>query len=416
MNMKSIRLTYSFLPRSVYVLFFIRVITAMGNFVFPFMTLLLTSKLGMGEKEVGVYLLLASVLQIPGSLLGGKLTDIIGRKKILVLALVLSALSILPCAIFIDFPSTVGYIPWFLMLASFMNSVSNPAHNAMMNDLTVPDNRQAAFSLLYLGMNVGAAIGSFISGFLFNRYIKILFIGDTIARLISIFLLIRFIKETNPSKDALVTIMDVGNEDEKAETGGMLAALLRRPRLLFFVLIDTIYAFIYAQTHFSMPLQVNEIFGEELGAKYFGTLNMINCIEVIILTTLITVVIRKIRPIYNVSIAGIFYAIGFGMLFFVNSLPMFIISTIIWTLGEIINTTNVGVYIANHTPMSHRGRFNALINIITGTGSSLSPYLIGAFIEKNSVTYVWPLIFFLGALGSVLMFLLGSSERKIQHS
>lgn len=415
MNMKNIRLTYSDLPKSVYVLFFVRVITAMGNFVFPFMTLLLTSKLGMGEKDVGIYLLLASLLQIPGSLLGGKLSDIIGRKKILLLALVLSALSLLPCAILIDIPSAVGYIPWFLMLASFMNSVSNPANNAMMNDLTVPDNRQAAFSLLYLGMNVGAAIGSFIAGFLFNRYIKFLFIGDTIARLISIFLLMRYIKETNPSEDEMVTIMETGNEDEKAETGGMLTALLRRPRLLIFVLIDTIYAFIYAQTHFSMPLQVNAIFGEELGARYFGTLNMINCIEVILLTTLITAIIRKIRPIYNVSMAGIFYAVGFGMLFFVNNFAMFIVSTIIWTLGEIINTTNVGVYIANHTPMSHRGRFNALINIITGTGSSLSPYLIGAFIENKGVNFVWSVIFFLGVIASVLMFLLGSSERKVRH-
>jgi MFS family permease len=163
-----------------------------------------------------------------------------------------------------------------------------------------------------------------------------------------------------------------------------------------------------------MPLQVNSIFGEELGAGYFGTLNMINCLEVILLTTIITIITRKIRSIYNVSIAGIFYAIGFGMLFFVNNLPLFILSTIIWTIGEIINSTNIGVYIANHTPISHRGRFNAMINIISSTGSSISPYIMGSIIEGRGVANVWPIIFILGLTASFLMFLLGSYEKRTE--
>lgn len=139
---------------------------------------------------------------------------------------------------------------------------------------------------------------------------------------------------------------------------------------------------------------------------------MINCLEVIFLTTIITLLTRKIRAVYNVAIAGIFFAVGFGMLYFVESFWLFIISTVIWTVGEIINATNIGVYIANHTPISHRGRFNSIIGLITGTGYAISPYIMGSFIAGNNVTNVWPVIFVIALIAAFSMYLLGTYEKR----
>lgn len=407
------KLTYSGLPRSVYIIFIARVVNSIGNFVFPFMTLLLTSKGGMTEEKVGWFLLLGSMLQLPGAILGGKLTDLMGRKKIMILFMGMAALCYIPCAFLIDNPQAFTYIPYILILSSFFGSVANPASGAMMNDLTLPENRQAAFSLLYMGMNVGTAIGSIVAGFLFNRHMKLLFLGDAVTTLISILLLMKFVDETMPTKDDILQIEEerIGEREEK---GGLLSALLHRPSLIIFAVLDTIYSFVYAQTHFSMPLQTKAIFGDKLGASYFGTFNMINCLEVIFFTTLITLLTKKIRAVYNVSIAGLFFAVGFGMLFFVKSFWMFVLSTVIWTIGEIINATNIGVYIANHTPVSHRGRFNSIIHIISGTGGSISPYIMGGFIASKGVNNVWPIVFYMALAASFLMFLLGTYEKKRQ--
>lgn len=80
------------------------------------------------------------------------------------------------------------------------------------------------------------------------------------------------------------------------------------------------------------------------------------------------------------------------------------ISTVIWTLGEILQATNTNVYIASHTPISHRGRFNSLLPIVIGTGFAFGPPVMGKFIEIYSVEQVWPLIalvslFSTGSLG-----------------
>jgi MFS family permease len=353
------------------------------------------------------------VVQVPGSLLGGKLADKMGRKKIMIIFMGLAALCLIPCAFLLDSQELFHYIPWLLILSSYFGSVAGPASGAMMNDLTLPENRQAAFSLLYMGMNAGTALGSIIAGVLFNNFMKLLFIGDAITTLLSILLLAFLVKETKPEKEELEQVID-GRIDEKAETGSLLSALLKRPALLIFATFDMMFAFVYAQTNFSLPLQTKLIFGEELGASFFGTFAMINCLEVIFLTTIITLITRKIRPIYNVAIAGIFFAIGFGMLFFVESFWLFILSTIIWTVGEIINATNIGVYIANHTPISHRGRFNSIINIITGTGHAISPYIMGGFIARNSVTNVWPIIFVISLVAAFSMYMLGTYEKRKQ--
>lgn len=413
--------TYKGLPRSVYVIFFARVVNCIGNFVFPFMTLLLTTKVGMSEEEVGFFLLLGSFVHIPGSLLGGKLTDHMGRKKIMITFMTLASLCFVPCAFLVDTPGiswtiplvdiTIPLIPSLLILSSFLSSIGGPSGGAMMNDLTKPENRQAAFSLLYLGINVGTAIGSIVAGILFNNYMKLLFLGDTATTMIAVILLAKFVTETKPTKEAIESGLNE-DTDEKAEKGGMIAALLRRPVLLIFAVLDTIYSFVYAQTHFSLPLQAQAVFGVDLGPKYFGTFNMINCLMVIFFTTLITAITRRIRPIFNVSISGLFFAVGFGMLFFVKSFWLFALSTVVWTVGEILNATNVGVFIANHTPMSHRGRFNSIINIISGTGGAVSPYIMGGFIAANGVDNVWPIIFIMSVSASFFIFILGASERR----
>lgn len=328
MYLDNIKSTYSGLPRSVYVVFFARVVNCIGNFVFPFMTLLLTTKVGMGEKQVGSFILMASVLQALGSLIGGKLTDHMGRKKIMILFMTLSSFCFVPCAFLIDSQSTIPWIPWFLILASFLGSIGFPANGAMMNDLTEPKNRQASFSLLYLGTNLGSAIGSVVAGFLFNNYMKLLFIGDTATTIVSIILLYIYVDETKPSNEEIEKGFEA-QTDEKAERGGMFATLLRRPFLLAFAVLDMIYSFVYAQTHFSLPLQSKAVFGDVLGPRYFGTFNMVNCLEVIFFTTLFTTITKRIKPIYNVSASGVFFGVGFGMLFFAKNLWIFMVSTII---------------------------------------------------------------------------------------
>lgn len=404
MEIKKYFKTYSGLPKSIYVLFGVRIINSLGAFVGPFLTMFLSNKIGLSKEVIGVFIMINSFSSIPGSLIGGKISDSFGRKKTLVVFQGLAAACYLPCA----FLGSSIIIPYFLILATFFNSIAQPAYGAMIADITNVENRNSSYSLLYLGGNLGFSFGPMIAGFLYSHYLKMMFIGNSIAVFCSIAIIYTFIRESKPKKENELT---VENEYEKPEEGSMIKALLDRPLLLVFAFLSIIYGFVYSQYPFCIPLQVEGIFKSNYSIVY-GRIMAANGVTVIVFTTVITRLTRKLSAIQNISLAGLFYACGFGMLFFVKTYPMFIVSTVIWTIGEILQSTNAGVYIANHTPMSHRGRFNAVIPIITGLGFSVGPYIMGKYIKNRSVIDAWPVAFVAAITASVLFYLLYRTEKK----
>ena len=72
---------YMGMPKEVYVIFISRIVNAIGCFVGPFLTLILTKKIGLSSDVAGFYMSIAGLLYMPASVIGGKLADTIGQKK-----------------------------------------------------------------------------------------------------------------------------------------------------------------------------------------------------------------------------------------------------------------------------------------------------------------------------------------------
>lgn len=400
--------SYSGLSRGIYILFFARIINCLGNFVTPFLAMYLTKNLGMDEQRTGLFIMVSLSAAVPGMLVGGTLADRFGRKNIIAMSLFLSACCYIACAFLGSSPA----VPWLLILWSFLASAMHPAMNAMIADLTAPSERTSAYSLQYLGINIGMAVGPIVAGFLFNNYIKLLFLGDAVTSIISAVLITIFIKESIPSdKKAEHTGCGESADDGAAIRENTLALLLKRPFLLVFSLISIVVTFVYSQHVFSIPIYVNKIFNEN-GPKIFGTVMTVNCLIVVFTTTFIVSVTKKFKPVLNASFAAVFYAIGFGMLLFSNNMPLIILSTVIWTIGEILTTTNFDAYVADHSPESHRGRFSAVISFVSRSGFAAGPAVMGVFIKHNGVNMVWPVLFVLSMLSAALLYVLFISENS----
>lgn len=389
---------YGGLPRSIYILSIVRVVNAMGNFVYPFLTLFLTEHIGLSKRAAGTYFMISALAQATGSLIGGKLTDHFGRKKLFIIFQGLAACCFAPCA----FLGNSTLIPILLVTSGFFMSAAQPANSAMITDLTNKTNRKSAFSLLYLGINVGFSVGPMIAGFLYRNHTSLIFLGNTASIIISLIILTLFIEDTMPSKEEIEESKAL-TDDESAEDASVLKAFIKRPSLMLFMVGKTINAFVYSTIGFVIPLQITQTFGSDLGAKYFGFVMATNGITIIIITTFIIKITMKIPPVINIALAAIFYAVGFGMLGFVNSFPLYILSAVLYTIGEILEATNAGVYIANHSPMNHRGRFNAIIPLITGVGFSIGPYVFGRVIDTYGTRKLWIMCFVLLMISSAFM-------------
>lgn len=386
---------YRGLPRQVYVIFFATVVNGMGIFVYPFLTLFLTQRLGYTPVQAGLFLSVAALAYFPGSAIGGKLADTVGRRSVMVISQSLASLTFIACG----FLGSSPLVPALILLNLFFDGVTDPARSAMMKDVTTPENRQSAFGLNYLGHNLGYSVGPLFAGFLFKNATGWLFFGNAIAGFLAMALTVAFVGETIPVLEDAEGNSVAGEEKEArasrdrpsgedAVEGSLLTALKAKKGLLVFALLVFWYGAAYQQTSFSLPLSTVAVFGES-GAAVYGSLMSLNAVIVILLNAPILSLTRRFRVLSNVAFAGILYALGFAGYAFARTLPVFWICTLLWTVGEIVDAVNTWAYIANETPKSHRGRFDAVFGFITGAGRQASPAAGGKVIALFGLGALW---------------------------
>jgi MFS family permease len=397
---------YSQLPHDVYVLFLARFVNSLGQFVYPFLTLLLTERIGLSTSQAGAFVFFTAISSVPGAIVGGRLADRFGRKRVLVITQIIGGSLLLPGAFLLQ-STAVAYL---LIAANLFRAAARPASSALVIDRTKPQNRQAAFSLLYLGMNAGWAVGPLLAGFLFEKYARLLFIGDAVTTFLAAALTIIAVRESKPKLEEMERAGEM-NPEERPESGGLIRVLLRRPFLILFSFSVMVLNFVYAQSGFTIPLQLVRLFGVK-GPVYFGIVMTVNALSVVVFTAPLIAMTRRFPAVPNLFGVAVLYAVGFGMLFFAHRFSFFIISALIWTIGEIIMATNTTVYLANHTPSSHRGRMNGLLPIFWNSGRALNAPIVGALIENHPISSAWLLAFLLACLGGLLLTVLAVTEAR----
>lgn len=406
------------LPRSIWALFAVRLVIAAGNFVFPFLTLILTTKLGWPADKSGVFLTVMQALALPGLLLGGKLSDIVGRKKIIIICQAV-AVALFSASL------AIGYkpiLPFLIAGASVSLSMTWPISGALVADIAAPEERKSAYALLYWGNNLGFSIGPLAAGFLFHRAPGLMFLGNALALSVSIFILLKFVPEPprhaaekeelpEPAMEASSIANSEAADPEAARTGSLWSVIRERPAIIVFSLLVAVMNFVYSQNGFSLPLYLNDRLGQR-GAEIFGSAMTVNGLTVVLCTLLLSRMTAKTPVLLIMAMASLLYSIGFGLLSLTPGFLIVMISTVVWTWGEILSATNINVYIASKTPASHRGRMNSFVSIITNSGSLSAPVIAGAIISAGGSGSIWPLSFFVALAAAALMLGLGAWERS----
>lgn len=396
------------LPRAMTYLFLVRLINAAGSFVMPFMTMLLTVKLGWPAERAGLFMTATFLTGGAGMLVGGKLGDSFGRKRLIVCGQAGASALFLAC-----FATGLGpALPYLAAAASVLLSSTWPAFNAMVADIAPPEQRRRAYSLLYWGNNIGFSLGPLAAGFLFNRAAPLMFLCNAAALAAVSCILGVFVRETRPTPAA----SGAARSPEASVKGGILAVLARRPILLGFALILALLNLVYSQHQFSLPLFLEARLGVG-GPAAFGAAMTANGLTVVACTIPLAYLTRRLSPLACMPLAGCLYAAGFGLLAFLPALSgpvalgLVLASTFVWTLGEILSATNVNAFIASRSPASHRSRLNSLVSLIAQSGSMICPLVSGRYIAAMGAAAVWPAAACLGLAGAGLMLGLYLADR-----
>ena len=394
-NNKSVIHSYIGLPKEIYILFISKIINSLGRFIGPLLTLILTKKIGMSSTEAGALITIAMVLQAPCVLIGGRLADTVGRKKVICIFFGLSALTFLSC-IFMPVTKILAYT---LILGACFSSFSGSAYDAMITDYTDVHNRQAAFSLLYMGTNVGAAIAPVVGGLLFKSHLKILFLGDAVTTFIAVILIILFVHEHESVRKRQEQV------DEYSETvkQNVFVVLRETPILIIFALILSIYSFVYEQFGFGIPLGMDSVFGDR-GAELFGMVSSINALIVIFFTPFLIHITKSMKVKNVLAVGGLSYAGCFMVMAVSSHLYGYIVGIVLLTIGEILCAVNAAAFVANIAKSTHLGRINSVVSIIREMGTCLSPIVIGSMLDVITIQQAFMVVGIIAMVGAMLMF------------
>ena len=384
---------YSGLKREVYILFFGKLVTAMGSFVWPMLTFFLTTRLGLSDGASTLLIATASVLSFPAALLGGKLADRFNRKSIII---VFDCLTVTFYVLAAILPVTIGTAV-MLFLAGLFQTIESPAYDALNADYSTSKQRERAYSLSYLGYNLGYIVGASLSGILFENYMRLSFALNGVAIFISTMLITFFVHRKNAISEDIASMEENYSEYEMPveESRSVVSVLKERSVLIRMLLIGCAASMPAILVGVLLPLQLKDGLAEA-GATLYGYLNSLNGFVVIAFTPIFTVALRKITEIPKCVIGLLLFSAGIALFSAGNLTAVLFAGMFVFTLGEVITVLGSNPYASRRIPASHRGRVGGISTVVHSIFSSLTQYLISFMLILTKSNYLMIWLIFIG--------------------
>ena len=384
---------YKGLRRENYILFIGRIVTNLGSMIWPVQTLILNQKLGLSAAMVSIVMIFMGAIMLPAGMIGGKLADRFEKKKIIIICDTISVFFFVMCA-FIPL-SMISVV--LISIGAACQNMEYPAYDALIADITYTKDRQKAYSLQYLGANIGLVASPTIAGILFKNYLWLSFLLSGLAIATSTVLIFFFIKNTTPVEET-----DDRAVYQESKEGASLISILKENKIIFlYIIIMGIYWAAYNQYGYLMPLDMGRVHGEN-GAVLYGSVSSVNCIVVVLFTPIITKLFAKLVNTKKNLLGQILLLIGYVVfLIFLGNIPVYYVAMVLFTFGEILTTIANGPYITERIPASHRGRINGFMGLIQSILQGICMYLIGVFYDMKGNVFAWSFIF--GLLGVAIL-------------
>lgn len=372
---------YKGLRKENYILFLGRLVTNLGAMIWPMMTMILSQKMGMDASKVAIVMCLSGIVLLPASSLGGRLADRYNKKYCIIFCDLISIVLYIICAC-IPLSTTTVIL---MVIAAACQNMEWPSYNALVADMTHTKDRERAYSLQYLGANIGLVASPTIAGFLFKDYLWLSFLISGIAIGLSTFLIFWKLQDITPVEEE-----DEASAYQKSQTTESLWSILKSNKvMLLYIAIISIYEAAYTQYGYLMPLDMGRVHGEN-GAVIYGSVSSLNCIVVVLCTPWITRVFHKMSLTWKTMLGQLFILAGFLVfLVLLGHIPAYYVAITLFTFGEIFNATTMGPYMTTRIPASHRGRINGLTTVTQGLMRGICILAIGPIYDRYSYQVAW---------------------------
>jgi MFS family permease len=362
-----------------------------SSMVFPLFTLYFTEKFGLSLRDAGLLSTFFVVGAILGNPLGGFLADRIGRKGVMLFALLAAAV----LSVSMGLAPNVQVLVVVAVLLGVTSPMFQPASAAMIADLVPPERRAASYGLMRIAANAGVALGPVAAAMMLglarrpdgtlapNAYLP-LFIGDAVTSLIFAWVILRGLRETRPQ---VAPAAEAGSGETRASGGSGFGRVFADTPFVVFIALYALIGVVYSQMNTTFGVYMNRSYG--IPQEHYSLMLASNAAMVVLFQFPIARWVDRRDRSRMLALGAALYGLGFGLVGYAATGVVFEIAIVVITIGEMVIVPAAQTVAADLAPIDMRGRYQAVYGLVSFIGFGVGPVAAGALFDAGLGRWIW---------------------------
>ncbi len=330
-------------------------VNRLGMFAEPFLALYLSRSRHMSLTEVGMVLAAYGAGSVVSQPIGGTLADRIGRRVTLTAGMLANAVALLG----LGYARGLAALTVASVVAGLSVDLYRPAASARVADLVPAADRTRAYGLIFWAVNLGFSVAMVVGGSLARAGFTVLFWADAATCVAFGLLVWRGVAETLPSR----TGPPRGDR-------GWFGTALRDPVFAGFSLIALAAACVYMQAYTTLPLAMS---ASGLAPQAYGVAMAANGLTIVVAQPATGAWLGRRDPASVLACAVAVLGLGFGLTAIASATWQYAACVIVWTVGEILETSVAAALVASLAPPRLRGRYSGVFGLTFSLGYLIAP-------------------------------------------
>ncbi|MGE7925508.1 MFS transporter [Viridibacillus arvi] len=356
--------------------------------VLPYTVIYFSEKVGLSLTTT--LILIIAIISMVGYAIGGKATDRIGRKKVIIISEVVIAIGFVTISYFNSL-NQFQVIPIFIAfsLIYFFESAANPAYGALIIDVSTEDNRKLIYTYFMWISYVAFAVGSLVGAYFFELHATTLFLLVGIVALISASCTYHFIVDTFK-----VTIAE--KESKVSEIKAINISNLFTSRLFFLLCIGTMLISTLVEqfpNYLSIRLVSRYEEGEfnMTGYEMIGYLNLENTVVVAFGVVVLMKIVNRVSEKKSLLMGLIILGAGYIYISYVIQPILLMVGMLFIAIGELLYLPTLQSIVAKSIPEDKRGTHLSILGFMSVIGGMIASLFIWGmqFIPENGITLIF---------------------------
>jgi predicted MFS family arabinose efflux permease len=358
--------------------------------VIPFLSLYLNKSLNFSFPEVGWVMSFYGIGSLVGTWLGGKLTDIVGFYKVMLVSLFGTGILF----VLLQFTTTFHQFCLGIFSVMLIADAFRPAMFVALNAYSKPENKTRSVTLIRLAINLGFSFGPAVGGFIISGLgYGGLFWVDGITCVLAAVLLVYVL---HPKKAKVL-------DDVKVENP---VSVYKDKIFWIFFIAMFIFGFVFLQYFSTIPLyykdvrMLNEL---EIGLLMGSSGLLIFIFEMPLINWLENTNNSKIKL---VTIGLFLLAMSFLVLNFTSWLGILLVGIVLMSIGEMIAFPFSNAFAVERSKKGNQGEYMALYAISFSLSHIFSHNAGMQIVDRFGYEFTWNFIALLALLGVFILIVL----------